>query len=214
MRAMVLGATGAVGSEVVRQLLLHDTWKMVRVLARAEAAVSHPKLQWYVGDLFSDEFIASHLDGITHIFVCVGSTKKKTPDREIYRAIDYGIPVRTASLASTRDVYHMLVVSAIGANPKSKIFYSRMKGEMERDVAASSIPRVDFFRPFTIIGQRPDRRPLEDLAIKIDHWLGAIIPDSYRAVTSQKVAGIMIAKASETQEGRYYIGNEEIFRFR
>ncbi|GCD77068.1 hypothetical protein JCM31826_05500 [Thermaurantimonas aggregans] len=213
MRALVIGATGAVGSEVIKGLLNIEGWKFVRVLARQKASIAHPKLQWHVGDLFSDEFISTHLEDITHIFMCIGTTRKKTPDRETYRTIDYGIPVRTAQLAANTDVYHMLVVSAIGSNPKSWIFYSKLKGEMERDVASTALPRVDFFRPSTIIGQRPERRPAEEWAIKIDRWLGGLIPNTYRAVRAEQIARAMIDRAKLTEEGRYYVENAEILKY-
>lgn len=213
MRALVIGATGAVGSEVVKALLKNEAWKTVRVLARQEAPTTHTKLQWHVGDLFSDDFIAAHLDDITHIFMCIGTTRKKTPDKETYRAIDYGIPVRTARLAATTDVYHMLVVSAIGSNPGSWIFYSRLKGEMERDVAATALPRVDFFRPSTIIANRPERRPAEEWAIKTDRWLGSLIPDKYRAVRADQIARAMVERAKLTEEGRFFVENAEILTY-
>lgn len=213
MRALVIGATGAVGKEVVKGLLSSDKWKTIRVLARSQSPVTHPKLQWYVGDLFSDEFIAGHLEDITHIFMCIGTTRKKTPNKETYRAIDYGIPVRTALLAENTDVYHMLVVSAIGSSAKSWIYYSKLKGEMERDVAATTLPRIDFFRPSTIIASRPESRPAEELAIKIDKWLNRLIPKKYRAVKAEQIAKAMISAAYQTDEGRFYVENEFIYGY-
>lgn len=210
MKALVIGATGAVGSEVVQLLLNSNSWKLVRVLARSPQTFVDSKLEWYQGDLLKDDFISKHLDGITHIFMCIGTTRKKTPDKNLYKAIDYGIPVRTAQLAAYTDVYHMLVVSAIGANFKSPFFYPKLKGEMERDVSATSIPRIDFFRPSTIIGNRTDKRPLEELAIRFDRLFSPVIPLSYKAVHAAQIAKAMLFKASQIQEGRYIVSNREI----
>lgn len=210
MKALVIGATGAVGSEVVKQLLEAKNWKLVRVLARSPQTFTHNRLEWHQGNLQNDEFISAHLDEITHIFMCIGTTKKKTSDKEEYKSIDYGIPVRTAELAEHTDVFHMLVVSAIGANPKSPAFYSKLKGEMERDVSASAVPRIDFFRPSTIIAYRDEKRPLEELAIRIDRLLAPIIPLRYKAVHAAQIAKAMLIKATEIDEGRYIVSNKEI----
>src|SRR5690606_9486977 len=97
------------------------------------------------------------------IFVCVGTTKAKTPDSEVYRKVDYGIPVAAAKLARQNSIDSILIISSMGSSPSSRIFYNRLKGEMERDVLRESIPNTYFFQPSLITGDRKEKRAFEGI---------------------------------------------------
>ena len=209
-RALIIGATGAVGKEVLNGILNDDSWKQVKVLARKPNPNQNPKLQWIVTADFFEPSLSEHFNGITHLFICVGTTKAKTPNKEEYKIIDRDIPMQMSTWAMEADVYHCLVVSSIGAKSSSSVFYLKTKGEMEEGIRKTHMARIDFFRPSTIVGDRPENRPGEKLGIVLDSIFRPLIPKKYRAIKAQQLALRMIQLANETEDGVYYHYNDTL----
>ena len=195
--AIILGATGLTGGILLKKLLRHQDYSEVKVFTRRAVGLEHPKMKEYVGDLFelegfSEEFKADEL------FCCVGSTKAKTPDNDVYRKVDYGIPVTAAELGEKNGIKKMLVVSALGADEESRFFYNRIKGEMERDVLKKRITEVYFFQPSLIGGERQEKRTFESLwkkAMKVgDHLLVGPLK-KYRSIDPETIVDAMLLVA-------------------
>ncbi len=162
--AIILGATGLTGSYLLDLLLNSDDYEKVKIFVRRVTGKMHPKLEEFVCDVLnleeqSDKFTADEA------FCCIGTTKAKTPDKKLYHAIDYGISVTSAKLAEQNKIPTFSVVSAIGANAKSSVFYSRTKGEMERDILKCDIPNILIYRPSLIYGNRKDKRLFENMGL-------------------------------------------------
>lgn len=196
--AIILGATGLTGSNVLNKLLLDDRYDKIKLFSRSTAAVAHPKVEEHLIDLFELE---QHADLFTgdEVYCCVGSTKKKTPDEEVYEKVDYGIPVAAAELCKRNNIETLLIVSALGADPESKFFYNRTKGEMEQDVLKKEISRTYLFRPSLIAGNREEKRPLEYVwkqLMKVgDHFLVGPLK-KYKSIQAEVIAKAMIFVAN------------------
>ncbi len=160
--AIILGATGLTGSYLLDLLLNSDNYEKVKIFTRRVTGKSHPKLEEIVCDVLNLEEQADKFTA-DEVFCCIGTTKAKTPDKQLYYAIDYGIPVSSAKLAEQNNIPTFSVISAIGANAKSSVFYSRTKGEMERDVLKCNIPNILVYRPSIIYGNRKEKRFAEKI---------------------------------------------------
>lgn len=155
--ALVLGATGLTGNALLKMLLDDERYSHVTVFGRTSCHITHPKLEEYIIDLFELEHYANKFKA-DEVYCCVGTTKAKTSDKEIYVKIDFGIPVAAAKLCKENDIKTFIVISALGANKKSKIFYSRTKGRMEAAVLEQQIPRTYILQPSLITGKRKEFR--------------------------------------------------------
>ena len=116
------------------------------MFSRASVEIKHPKIEEFLGDLinlkaFKNDFRADE------VFCCIGTTKTKTPDREMYGMIDYGIPKKAAELCKENGIDILVIISALGANSKSRIFYNRVKGQMEEAVLRLQIPKTHILQP-------------------------------------------------------------------
>ena len=155
--AIVLGATGLVGGMLLDLLLNDERYRKVRVFSRRDFPKEHPKLEKHVGDLLNLASFSEHFKG-EEVYCCIGTTKAKTPDKEQYRKIDYGIPVEAAALCKKNQVSTLLVISALGADKNSSIFYNKLKGEMEEDVLEYDIAKTHIVQPSLIGGNRMEKR--------------------------------------------------------
>ncbi len=131
--AIIVGATGLTGSYLLDILCESEDYEKVKIFVRKSSGKEHHKLEEIVCDVMkleehADEFLADD------VFCCTGTTKAKTPDKELYRAIDFGIPVSVAKLCEKNDIKTLSVISAINANKNSKFLYLKTKGEMEEKV--------------------------------------------------------------------------------
>lgn len=187
---MILGPTGLVGKHLLHLLLNDPLYEEVRTYHRRSTGIDHPKLNEVIGDA---EQMTDHPSAfqVEDIYVCVGTTKAKTPDKSEYEKIDLGIPLNAALLGKERKAERILVVSAMGANPKSSIFYNRLKGDMESQVYAVGIPETYFFRPSLIMGDRDESRMGEGLAKVLFKWMDPIIPKKYKGVKASEIAEAM-----------------------
>jgi uncharacterized protein YbjT (DUF2867 family) len=131
------------------------------------------------------------------VFCCIGTTKSKTPDKETYKKIDYGIPVTAAKLAKQNGIDTFIVISALGADADSSIFYNKTKGEMQRDVINQNIEKTYILQPSLIIGDRDENRFGENVATFSMKIFGFLIPKKYKMIKAETIAEAMMILAKE-----------------
>lgn len=201
--AIVLGATGFTGNILLKMLLDDARYSKVIVFGRNSCGIKHPKLDEYIIDLFELEHYASKFKA-DEVHCCIGTTKAKTSNKEIYVKIDYGIPVAAAKLCKANDIETFVVISALGAKKKSKIFYNRIKGKMEAAVIEEQIPNTYILQPSLITGKREEFRLGES-------FLGLIMTifkpmlrfgelKRYRPVHPETIAKCMVWLANNTYD--------------
>jgi len=155
--AIILGATGLTGNLLLQLLLKDNRYNKIKLFSRSTSGVVHPKIEEYLGDLIHLETFKSDFKA-DEVFCCIGTTKSKTPDKELYKKIDFGIPTKAAKLCMENAINTLVIISALGANSKSNIFYNRTKGEMEDAVLQLQIPKTHILQPSLIGGKREEKR--------------------------------------------------------
>ncbi len=189
--AILLGATGLTGGKLLELLIEDRSYSKVILISRNSVNKTHPKIEEHLIDVLQLE----ENDGLVKgdvLFCCVGTTNSKTKDREKYKAIDHGIPVSAARIAKKNGVKVFMVLSAIGASKSSRVFYNRIKGEMERDVLAAGIPKTYILRPSLIGGSRDEFRLGESVAKFFMETFWFAIPAKYRVISPQTIAQAML----------------------
>ncbi len=205
--AVVFGATGLVGLELVRQLLADERYDRVVVVVRRLLPLAHPALeQILVTDYGELSRYAGQLEASVY-FCCIGTTQRKTQDKVAYRGIDLGIPVQIAGMAASLGVPVLIVVSSIGASPRSTNFYLHTKGDMEQAVRAAYPGRLVFVRPSMLIGLRREFRLAERVAcilMPAFDWLLQGKLSDYRSIRVNQVAAAMRQLVNLTQTDSIY----------
>lgn len=201
--AVLLGATGLVGGHCLELLLADAAYARVRVVGRRALPREDAKLEQRVVDFDrleeqADAFAADD------VFCCLGTTIRAAGSQEAFRRVDHDYPLAAARLASARGAKRFLLVTAMGADPGSRIFYNRVKGEVERDVSALPFEGVALLRPSLILGDRADRRPAEALAQRLAPALSPLLLGplrKYRAIDATAIARAMVRLAKEGVRG-------------
>lgn len=136
----------------------------------------------------------------------LGTTLRRAGSRERFREVDLGYPLRIAELALRRGAGHFLLVSSVGADPGSRFFYSRVKGELEQAILELGYPAVTVVRPSLLLGERREFRPGEQIAKRF----GFLAPPRYRPVHAADVAAILVDAARRREPGKRVIESREI----
>jgi len=197
--ALVFGASGLVGSLLLHDLLADPRYGRVTIVVRKDPGIAHPRLEVVVADLDTLPAVGPRLVA-DDVFIAIGTTQAKTPDRAQYHRIDHDYPVLAARLAKANGASMVCLVSAVGADPASNVFYLRVKGEAERDVIALGYACTHVFRPSLLLGERAERRPLEKAFMAVFPALGVLLPGRlsiYRAIAAADVARAMHAAAQD-----------------
>jgi uncharacterized protein YbjT (DUF2867 family) len=210
--ALVLGATGMTGGHCLELLLGDPAWSRVTVVARRASGRSHPRLTEVVTDF---ERLEDHADAfaVDDVFCCLGTTIRKAGSREAFLRVDHDYPLAAARLASARGARRFLMVSSLGAKVGSRVFYNRVKGEVERDVAALPFEGVALLRPSLLLGPRPERRTAEDLAQRLMPLAAPLLVGPlrrYRALEGSAVSRAMLRLAKEGFRGVRVVESDEI----
>mgnify|MGYP000892530064 FL=1 len=173
--AVIIGATGAVGREILEEVLEKDFYKKVYVLGRSSITrlEDNEKLEKIVVDFENLEFETNILNN-ADVFAALGTTIKIAKTKENQRKIDLGYTINFAKMCEGR-VKSFNVVSAVGANSKSKNFYSSLKGELEEQLQKMNLGTLRIYRPSLLIAKRADKRMMEDFFIKISPMLKPIL---------------------------------------
>jgi len=192
--AIILGATGLTGGLLLNDLLKDHRYESIKSFSRSASQINHPKLKEYIGDLLSLSNFTSDFKA-DEVFCCIGTTKSKTPDKEMYRSIDYGIPVAAAQLCLKNDIHTFLVISALGADANSPIFYNKIKGEMEEAVLEEGLNHTYILQPSIIGGKRDERRMGEWIAKKLFSVFNLLLQGplkKYRSIQPTTISKAMI----------------------
>jgi uncharacterized protein YbjT (DUF2867 family) len=198
---LLIGASGLIGSELVQLLLRDDKIKTVKVFVRKSLAITDQKLIEILVNFERLEDFKHEFQGDA-LFCCIGTTRNKTPDLVAYKAIDYGIVLAAANLARKNQVPQVHLVSAIGAAVSSKIFYNRLKGEIEKDVLKLDFPTTVIYQPAMLIGKRSESRPAEFIAQKLMPFFDVFLlgkAQKYHSIKAKKVAESMLDNLHKPQ---------------
>lgn len=195
------GATGLIGSQLLELLLRADRYEKVIAITRQPLERSDPKFQNVVTGLeglgqFKESF------RVDDVFCCLGTTMGKAKTREAFRKVDFEYPVALAQLSKEQGARQFLLVSALGANKLSSIFYNRVKGETEEAIATMDFESYHILRPSLLLGNRTEHRAGEGSIKWVYNTLGFLIPWKYKGVESSKVARAMLELAAQEKKGR------------
>jgi uncharacterized protein YbjT (DUF2867 family) len=189
----IAGATGLVGREVLAGLLADPTVAMVHALGRRPPAIEHPKLRAHRVDFAA----LPELPPADEVYLALGTTQKVAGSQAAFRAVDYDANLAVAKAARDAGAKRAGLVSAMGADANSRIFYSRVKGELENALAAMPFEGLVIARPSMLVGNRttlgqPTRRG-EEWASALGKALGFVIPANYRPVEAAAVARALLS---------------------
>lgn len=190
--AIIAGATGLIGKYLVNELSNDPSYTEVKVFNRRKVGYTSDKVIEYVVDFSNEATFANKLVG-DHVFCALGTTLKKAANLTEYRFVDHELPVLFAKHSATNGAKKYLLVSSVGASEKSKTFYLRTKGEVERDVTAYGTSVSLIFRPSILLGQRNEQRMAETLGKWIMKPLNYLMVGKIRKYRSIK--GLTVAKA-------------------
>lgn len=194
--AIVVGATGLVGSELIKQLCECDTYVSVTAILRHQLDFAHEKLIVKVRDF---EYLEEKdIDFAHEVYCCLGTTKKKAKTKEAFEQVDFSYPLHIASLAKKKGIPHFIVITAMGAKATSFVYYNRVKGMLERDLIELDLPQLSLVRPSLLKGPRKEFRLGERLGgvvltIAQPLLIGPL--KKYRAIEASQVATAMICIA-------------------
>ncbi|MEP7328239.1 MAG: NAD(P)H-binding protein [Betaproteobacteria bacterium] len=205
---VLAGATGLVGGHLLQMLLDdHDVADVV-ALTRRPLAIPHPKLVPAVVDFDHLEHCA--LPDVDDCFLCLGTTIRAAGSQDAFAAIDLNLPLTIARMALAAGASRCFLVSAMGASPQSRVFYRRIKGELEVALAALPFRTVVVFRPSLLAGERTQHRPGERLALTLLRPIAALMPARYRPVPAIAVARAMMEAAHRDEVGRFVVESDAL----
>lgn len=209
-RAVVLaGCTGLVGREILKQLAADET--VGRVTALVRRPLERPlaaKVGEGVVDFDRLGAAKAHVVG-DQLFSALGTTIKAAGSQRAFRKVDYDYPLQLATMARAAGVRHFLLVSALGADPGSRVFYSRVKGELEEAVGKLGFPSLTVARPSLLVGERSDPRRGEEVA----KHLAFLTPRRWKPVHASQVAAALVQAARDDRPGTRVLENDVLLDF-
>ena len=210
--ALLLGASGLTGGLLLQQLLQDDYYKKVIVYTRKSLNIQHQKLQEMIIDFDTIDTAVEAND----IFCCLGTTIKKAGSKTAFEKVDFDYPLKIAQLQKNAGSEKFLVITAMGASANSSIFYSMVKGKLEKQLQLLQFSSLYIFRPSLIIGNRKEKRIGERIALILSTIINPLLMGSlakYKSVTAVAIAKAMIFSAKKNKPENQIILSDEIKKF-
>lgn len=210
VKLLLAGASGMVGSALLRQALQDP--RIESVLAPGRRVLpAHPRLRSPQVDF---DALPAQADWwpVDAVICALGTTLRDAGSRAAFRKVDHAYPLALARLARTHGVGTFVLTSASGADPRSRLFYSRTKGELECELATLGFDSLTLVRPALLGGRRETHRPLEKAGMRVLGALDPLLPRRYRVVPAEAVARSLLQAAVDARPGLHVIESEEIAR--
>jgi uncharacterized protein YbjT (DUF2867 family) len=210
--ALLFGGSGLTGRHCLDYLLNDEHYSQVFAVVRQPLSVEHPKL---IQHQVSFDRLKDVLPKIQakDVYCCLGTTIKKAGSKKAFHEVDFIYPAEIAELSIANGAEQFMLVSALGANPGSLIFYNRVKGEVEQAIARYGFQGFYIFRPSLLLGNRQEKRPSEEFMKNLMRcfsfvFVGAL--KKYKPIESKAVAYAMVETAKEQRHGKQIIESRHI----
>ena len=211
-KAILLGASGLIGRNLLTRLLDSPDYTQVLAIGRSALNIQHPKLKELIVDFDHINQYAADIQGDV-VFCCLGSTNSRTPDKVQYKKIDYQYPLDVGSIAQSNGATSYHLVSAIGADVNSSLFYPKTKGEVERDLKAIPFKSIYIYRPSLLDGNRQEKRTAEKIMIGLMRFLNPLLIGGlkkYRSIKIETVASAMLKESLTDKKGVFIYASDQI----
>lgn len=208
-KAIVIGGTGMVGAQLIRQLIEDKNYSEVISLVRRASGVIHPKLNEQVIDFDQPESWKALVTGDV-LFSTLGTTIKQAKTKAAQYKVDFTYQFDVAAIAAANGVPSYVLISSAGADSKSKVFYTNMKGKLEDAVKSLAFKAINIIRPGQLAGDRTEKRTTEKIALQVMYGLNKVrLFQRYKPIQGSQVAQAMIRAAEKEQSGTYTL--DEVF---
>ena len=210
MKALIIGATGATGKDLVNVLLSDPDYTEVVAFVRRTSGLTHPKLVEIVTDYDKLEEVSGSINGDIW-FSCLGTTLQTAGSTEAQYKIDYELPARFAAIAKRNGVSRLVIISTYGASSASRVFYTRMKGQLEEHLASLAFDQYIIFRPGLLLRKNTDRlaEKLSAGALKFFNSLGLL--HKLRPLPTSILAEKMAKAPKVFDDGLHFVELPKIF---
>ena len=210
-KAILLGATGLVGSEVLQFLLESKYYGKITVISRRSTGIQHPKLHEINIDFVSLTDISNEIVG-DDVFCALGITLKKAGSKEAAKKVEFYYPLEIARIALQNGARQYLLVSTLGANAQSSNYYFKTKGELENALKELDYQALHILRPSMLAGNRNEIRFIEDMGRVLMTAFQPFIPLKYRVIQARTVARFMVSMAEKNKTGKHIHESDRIRR--
>jgi uncharacterized protein YbjT (DUF2867 family) len=191
--AIIFGSTGLVGSALLQILIQSDEYDTIKAFVRKPISVSHKKLKQVLIDFDQPESYDTQVTG-DDIYLCLGTTMKKAGSKDAFYKIDYTYTLQAATAAAKNNVKKLCLISSLGADAGSAVYYSKVKGEVERDISMLGFEAIHIVRPSLLLGNRKENRIGERVGILLSSMLSFLFVGplkKYKAIQDVTVATAM-----------------------
>lgn len=209
--AIIAGASGLIGKELVQKLINSDDYRLVYSLVRKKSGTLHEKIRELVID-FEKIGQLKFDEPIDDVFCTLGTTMNQAGSRDNFKKVDYEYVAALAKSGKQAGASRFLVISAMGANPKSSIFYNQVKGMTEEALKKIGFNQLVILRPSLLLGERTETRFAERLSGFFMTALNLLIPDNYKAIEAEKVAECMLKMALNSTDQVLIVKSGEMHR--
>jgi uncharacterized protein YbjT (DUF2867 family) len=210
LTANIIGATGLVGKQLVQQLLENNNFEKVRIFLRRKTEIEHQKLEQHIVDFKNAETWEKLIAGDV-LFSALGTTLKQAGSKDKEYEVDFTFNLNFAKKAKENGIKNYVLVSSVGANSESKIFYTQMKGELDDAVAKLGFANLAILRPSSLTGDRKEKRIAEIISIPIANFLTKFILQKYRPIKDEIVAKAMINSVLNPSSEKTIWEGSEVF---
>ena len=210
--ALVFGASGLVGGELLRLLLANENYNSILSFGRKEMNLEHPKLAQLVIDFNHLESYKEHF-AANDVYCCLGTTIKKAKSKEAFRKIDFEYIIQIAAIAAENKIKNFCVVSSLGTDKNSGNFYLKTKGEMEEALQTFNFSQLLILRPSVLLGKRDEKRIGEQIGKVVVRMISPLLMGKlkkYRGIKASVVAQKMIDLSLLDQKGTFIIESDLI----
>ena len=209
--ALILGASGLVGSEVLSLSLESDLYNKIVIVVRSPLTIKHNKLVEKIIDFDMPRW--EEIFPVDHVYCCLGTTIKKAGSKTNFIKVDHDYPLAFAAAAKKWESSVFSVITAAGVSPESKIFYNNVKGQLEKKLKSLELFSTLIFRPSLLLGERKEFRLGEKIGSGIAKVTSWMTPKTYRAIHCKAVAKAMLAESFADKTGFNIISNKSMHRF-
>ena len=208
--ALLFGASGLVGGQLLNQLISNNNYSKIKVFVRSVTQISNPKIEIIETDFNN---LANHKEDIKgdDCFFCIGTTKQNSPDKNEYRRVELDVPKDIAQIAKSNSVNSFVFISSGYADPNSSGDYLKFKGKVEEELKRLSFPKLGIVRPSFLLGDRKEKRVGEKIGIFVFKLISPLLLGplkKMKPIHSEKVAKAMIKISNGDFKQHIFESNE------